>query len=59
MARKHGSGQEARRKISKTGTYTYYVTIPKNLLDQLKWKERQLVTVKRVGKRLVIEDWKK
>ena len=43
------------RKITKTGDYTYYVTIPKVELERLGWRERQKVTVKRVGKRLVIE----
>ena len=56
--RKHGSGSEAIRKITKTGTYTYYVTIPKADLDALGWRERQKVVVQRVGKKLVIEDWK-
>ena len=53
--RKHGSGGESLRKITKTGTYTYYVTIPKDDLDALGWRERQIVKVKRVGKKLVIE----
>lgn len=53
--RKHGSGTESLRKISKTGTYTYYVTIPKQDLEALGWRERQVVKVRRVGKKLVIE----
>ena len=53
-----GSRSEPIRKITKTGNYTYYVTIPKADLDALGWRERQKVLVKRVGKKLVIEDWK-
>lgn len=53
--RKHGSKRESTRKITKTGTYTYYVTIPKEELETLGWRERQNVVVKRIGKRLVIE----
>ena len=56
--RKHGSGNEPIRKISRTGGYTYYVTIPKEDLDALGWRERQRVVVKRVGKKLIIQDWK-
>ena len=54
--RKHGSGSESIRKITKTGQYTYYVTIPKAELDELGWKERQRVKVRRSGKKLIIED---
>jgi bifunctional DNA-binding transcriptional regulator/antitoxin component of YhaV-PrlF toxin-antitoxin module len=54
--RKHGSGTETVRKLSKTGTYTYYVTIPKSEIDALGWKERQLLKVRRSGSRIVIED---
>ncbi|MDA0989905.1 MAG: hypothetical protein O3A51_04040 [Verrucomicrobia bacterium] len=50
----HGSRNEAQRKLTKTGNYTYYVTIPKALIDELEWQERQLVTVKRVGSKLMI-----
>jgi len=57
--RKHGSGQEQVRKITKTAAYTYYVTIPKSILDNLGWREKQKVVVKQIGKRVVIEDWVK
>ena len=53
--RKHGSKRESIRKITKTGDYTYYVTIPKVELEHLGWRERQKVRVRRIGKRLVIE----
>jgi len=54
-----GSKTEPVRKITKTGNYTYYVTIPKTLIDELGWKERQKVVVERDGKTIVIRDWKK
>ncbi len=47
------------RKISKTGDYSYYVTIPREYIAELKWRKGQKVTVKKVGNKLVIEDWKK
>lgn len=56
--RKHGSGDESVRKLTKTGNYTYYVTIPKADIDALGWRERQKVKVRRSGQKLVIEDWK-
>ncbi len=45
------------RKITKTGTYTYYVTIPVEEIKALRWRKGQKVVVKRSGKKIVIEDW--
>lgn len=47
------------RKITKTGGGSYYVVIPKELMRELKWKERQKVVVSKTAKGLVIKDWKK
>ena len=59
MARvRRGSKNESVRKITKTGTYTYYVTIPKALIDELGWRERQDVMVARSGDKLVVQNWK-
>lgn len=51
----HGSGSESIRKITKTSGYTYYVTIPKNFIRDLGWRERQRVRVLKQGGRIVIE----
>ena len=48
------------RKITKlAGGSSYGITLPIEMVRELKWKERQKVTVKKVGKKLIIEDWKK
>jgi len=57
--RKHGSKSETVRKLTKTGSYTFYVTIPKVFIDELGWKERQNVVVKKAGQKIVIEGLKK
>ena len=60
MARsKHGNPREKIRKITKAGFYSYYVTIPKVMIEELGWRERQKVVVDRRGKKIVIKDWKK
>ena len=46
---------ESSRRITRTGKYTYYVTLPKRDLEALGWREREWVVVERVGKKLVIE----
>ena len=45
------------RKLGKTGTYTYFVTIPRDEVSELGWREGQKLVVKRVGSRMVVEDW--
>ena len=47
------------RKIIKNGAGTYYVSIPKEIVKELRFRERMKVTVKKSGKRVVIEDWEK
>ena len=46
------------RKLTKTGDYTYYVTIPKDYIEKLGWRVKQKVVVKLSGKKIIIEDWK-
>lgn len=45
------------RKIVKNGRGSYYVNIPKEIRKELQWKERQKVVVRRLGKKVIIEDW--
>ena len=52
------NGPIAVRKLTKTGNYTYYVTIPRSEIAALEWREHQKVTVQREGDRIVIRDWK-
>ena len=56
--RTQGSKSEPVRKIGKTGMYTYYVTLPKSVIDDLDWRDGQKVVVKKSGSRIVIEDCK-
>ncbi|MCK5285869.1 MAG: hypothetical protein KAJ58_01430 [Candidatus Pacebacteria bacterium] len=46
------------RKIVKNGAGTYSISIPKDLMKELRFKERQKVVVKKHGKGILIEDWK-
>ena len=47
------------RKITKLGGKSLAITLPVELLEGLKWKEKQKVVVKRVRGGLLIKDWKK
>lgn len=49
------SKDESLRKITKTGGYTYYVTLPKEELETLGWREGERVFVRRRGQGLLVE----
>ena len=46
------------RKISVTGeAQSYFVTLPKDEVEALRWRKGQRVVVERVGETLVIRDF--
>ncbi len=47
------------RKLTMTGQYTYYVTIPKEFIQALGWRKKQKLSVRLSGRKIIIEDWKK
>ena len=52
--------QENIRKIQQSGKKgSYHLTLPIRVMRELKWRQGQKVVVKRTGKKIVIEDWKK
>ncbi len=46
------------RKLIKVGKQSIAVTIPIEIVRELKWREKQKVTVKRVRGGVLIKDWK-
>ena len=46
------------RKILRSGN-SFAVTIPIEMITELKWKEKQKVVVKKKGQKVIIADWKK
>lgn len=55
----HKREEKLVRKVVKNGSGSYYINIPREIVDQLHIRERQKLTVTRSGKKIVIEDWKK
>ncbi len=47
------------RKLTKVGKQSIAVTLPIEIVRELKWREKQKVVVKKYGSKIVIEDWKK
>jgi len=53
------TGKRNIRKLTKLGGHSIGLTIPISIVRKLKWRNKQKVTVKQVGKRVIIEDWEK
>lgn len=54
------AGSENIRKLQKTGQGegSYMLTLPKEYVRKLGWREKQKVVVTQIGDKLIIEDWK-
>lgn len=52
-------GKEEIRKLQTTGKDggSYMVTLPKELVEKLGWREGQKLTVHQYGQELIIKDW--
>jgi len=46
------------RKLTRVGKVSLSLTIPRELVVELGWRDNQKVTVKKRGKGVLIEDWK-
>jgi len=46
------------RKLTGMGKYSSYITLPKPILRELRWRKGQKVVIRRSRDRIVIEDWK-
>ena len=47
------------RKLTRVGKTSLCVTIPVEMVKELKWRERQKVVLNLKGGKITIEDWKK
>lgn len=56
---KKSVGDKSTRKLTKLGKKSIGLTLPIELVRELGWRERQKVTVKRVRRGVLIQDWKK
>ena len=53
------AAEKITRKLTRSGTHSYYVLLPPEMIRDLKWKAHQKVIVEQHGKTIVIRDWKK
>ena len=48
------------RKLGKTSKYSYFVTLPKEVIQKYGWKEKQKISIVDKGRGLLeIRDWRK
>ena len=52
------AGEHGVRVLQKNNTGSYSVSLPVEVIRQLKWQQGQKLTVQKRGKTLVIQDWK-
>ena len=48
---------KSKRKLIKTGTYTYMVTLPKEWVKKLGWRAKQMIELEQKGKEIIIRDY--
>ena len=51
------AGEQQIRNLTQNRTGTYSISLPIELIRQLKWQQSQKLIVSKRGKTLVIEDW--
>jgi antitoxin component of MazEF toxin-antitoxin module len=51
------SSEKNIRKLTRVGKISLSVTIPRDLIVELGWKDNQKVIVKKRGQGILIEDW--
>ena len=52
-----GRIEKQRKKLLKTGDYTYMLTLPKEWIKKLGWRSKQAVELTLDGKKIIIEDF--
>ena len=46
------------RKLTKTSEYSYFINIPKEIVDRYEWQAKQKLTIEDKGKGVIeIKDW--
>jgi len=59
MARRKLKEKNIRKLTRMGGGRSLGLTLPVEVVSKLKWRERQKITVRLFGKKIILEDWKK
>ena len=58
MLRNNTNMEKYIRKLTRVGKRSLAIVIPAEIVDQLKIKEKQKLTITTKGKSIIIKDWK-
>jgi len=58
MLRNNKNMEKYIRKVTRVGKRSLSINIPAEIVDQLKIKEKQKLTITTKGRNIVIKDWK-
>jgi bifunctional DNA-binding transcriptional regulator/antitoxin component of YhaV-PrlF toxin-antitoxin module len=52
-------GKKFVRKLQRTSSYSYIINIPKEMIDEFRWQERQKLEISfsNNDKEIIIKDW--
>lgn len=53
------NSKENVRKLTRLGKYSLTITIPKNIVKDLGWREKQKLVVEKHGQGVLLKDWPK
>jgi antitoxin component of MazEF toxin-antitoxin module len=59
MARRKLKEKNIRKLTRMGGGRSMGLTLPIEILHELKWRERQKIKVRKSGSKIILEDWKK
>jgi len=59
MARRKLKEKNIRKMTRMGGGRSMGLTLPIEMLRELKWRERQKIKVRKSGSKIILEDWKK
>lgn len=59
MARRKLQEKNIRKLTRMGGGRSLGLTLPIEMMKELKWRERQKIKVRKSGSKIILEDWKK
>ncbi len=59
MARRKLSEKNIRKLTKMGGGKSFGITLPIEMVRELKWRERQKISVRKFGQKIILQDWEK
>jgi len=59
MARRKLSEKNIRKLTKMGGGKSFGITLPIEMVRELKWREHQKISVRKFGQKIILQDWEK